>query len=405
MINLKFFDATFISPSLSNYTFILFIWITIFLSVPHFFTNRKTKFDYPIAIVFSSIFFSMVMAFLSWNQSLFHSIIETSQYLSWPFYFYLVGHNFKVNTIEKIVVAFGLLYVMLYFYQYLNQGAVLFGKPLYGDEWTEDRGVIRIIFPGAGIFILTVFIALTKLTSKAPLKWLWVCILILGLVIPVMQVTRQFIAGVTLVYLYHLIVNVKAIYRVFIISFFLIGISVVVKMEIDSVKGVIEAGERDADLGKDYVRVLAAEYFLFDYAPNDWSRIFGSGAPYWGISSVGKFNERLGDEKGYYLSDVGIIAVYAMFGIAAVIGFILIWYKSFVLPLPKEFQYARYYLWYILFTSVTWFSVYHYHYIISTILAMYLFQKGYDLHVRKELLKKVFYKLKNKQAAELDEVG
>lgn len=402
LISLKFFDATFISPSLSNYVFILSIWITVFLSVPFWFSNRKTTFDVPIYVVFLSILFSIFMAYFSWNQSFFHSIMETTQYLMWPFYFFLIGHNFKVKTIEKIVIGFGLLYAALYFFQYLNQGAVLFGRPLYGDEWTEDRGVIRIIFPGAGIFILAVFISLSKLTTTKTYRWLWIIILILGLVIPVMQVTRQFIAGISLVYIYHLIINVKSVYKVAVLAFFIIAGVVVVKMEIDSVKGIMEAGERDAELGKDYIRVLAAEYFLKDYAPNDLSKIFGSGAPYWGISEVGRFNERLADERGYYLSDVGIIAVYAMFGIFAVMGFVIIWIKSFTIRIPKSFAYAKYYIWYILFTSVTWYSVYHYHYIIATIMALYLYQKGIDDQKRIELMKKILIKIKSKADTKID---
>ncbi|WP_245917148.1 hypothetical protein [Mongoliibacter ruber] len=173
-------------------------------------------------------------------------------------------------------------------------------------------------------------------------------------------------------------------------------------MEINSVKGLIEAGERDAELGKEYIRVLAAEYFLKDYAPNDLSKVFGSGAPYWGISAVGKFNERLADERGYYLSDVGIIAVYAMFGIIAVVGFVIIWIKSFTIRIPKSFAYAKYYIWYILFTSVTWYSVYHYHYIIATILALYLYQKGIDDQKRVELVKKILIKIKSKDKKQFD---
>ncbi|MBW3468316.1 hypothetical protein [Arthrospiribacter ruber] len=338
----------------------------------------------------------MVMAYLSWGQSIIHSLLETSQYLAWPFYFYLVGNNFKVKTVERIIIIYGLLYVVLFFFQYANQGMVLFGKPLYGDEWSEDRGVIRIIFPGAGIFILAVFIALTKVTTTKTYVWFWVLILILGIVIPIMQVTRQFIAGMLLVYLYHFMANGKPIIKyALIFVVFLVG-SILVNLEIDSIKGVLEAGKNDAKLGKNYIRVLAAKYFLEDYAPNDASKIFGSGAPYWGISSVGKFNERLADEKGYFLSDVGIIAVYAMFGVFAVLGFVIIWVKSFTIKLSESFSYAKYYLWYILFTSVTWYSVYYYHYIISTILALYLFQKGIEHEEKKKLLKKISTKMKLK---------
>jgi hypothetical protein len=106
------------------------------------------------------------------------------------------------------------------------------------------------------------------------------------------------------------------------------------------------------------------------------------------------------------LSDVGIIAVYAMFGIFSIIGFVIIWIKSFIIPLPAEYQYAKYYLWYILFTSFTWYSVYHYHYLISTVFALYLFHKGMEASRKKILLKKIIAKfIKEENTKELDNLN
>lgn len=389
--SLKFFDATFISSSILNYSFILFIWISIFLSVPYFFKSKST-FSFPVYLIFFSIVFSMVMAYYSWDQSFFFSLVETSQYMIWPLFFFLIHQNIPVGKLEKIILFYGASYAILFFFQYLNQGVVLFGKPLYGDEWTEDRGVIRIIFPGAGIFILSLFISITKLTTTKEHRWFWILFSLLGVIIPVMQVTRQFIAGVLLIYLFHLIKSVSFNKKFIIVFLFVIGVGVVINAEIPMVEGVIEAQERDSNLGKKYIRVLAGDYFLNDFSPNIVSSIFGNGAPYWGLSSYGKFHERLADDKGYYLSDVGIIAVYAMFGIFSIIGFVIVWVKSFFIPLPEEYQYAKYYLWYILFTSFTWYSVYHYHYLISTVFALYLFHKGVQASRKKILIKKVLFK-------------
>ena len=331
----------------------------------------------------------MVMAYYSWDQNFFFSFIETSQYMIWPLFFFLVHQNISVNSLEKIILFYGASYAILFFFQYLNQGVVLFGRPLYGDEWTEDRGVIRIIFPGAGIFILALFISITKLTTTKENRWFWFLFSLLGVIIPIMQVTRQFIAGVLLIYLFHLIKSVSFNKKLIIVFLFVISLGVVINAEIPMVQGVIEAQENDSNLGKKYIRVLAGDYFLNDFSPNVVSSIFGNGAPYWGLSSYGKFHERLADDRGYYLSDVGIIAVYAMFGIFSIIGFVIIWVKSFSIPLPPEFHYAKYYLWYILFTSFTWYSVYHYHYLISTVFALYLFHKGVQASRKKVLLKKI----------------
>ena len=392
--SLKFFDATFINSMILNYSFILFIWIAIFLSIQYFFKSKST-FSFPIYLIFFSILFSMIMAYYSWDQSFFFSFIETSQYMIWPLFFFLIHQNISVKNLEIIILFYGSLYAILFFFQYLNQGIVLFGKPLYGDEWTEDRGVIRIIFPGAGIFILSLFISITKLTSTKGHRFFWFLFSLLGIIIPVMQVTRQFIAGVLIIYLFHLIQSVSPNKKLVIILLFVIGVGVVINAEIPMVQGVIEAQERDSNLGKKYIRVLAGDYFLKDFSPNTISSIFGNGAPYWGLSSYGKFHERLADDRGYYLSDVGIIAVYAMFGIFSILGFVIIWIKSFLIPLPAEYKYAKYYLWYILFTSFTWYSVYHYHYLIATVFALYIFHKGIQASRNKQLLKIIISKFVN----------
>ncbi len=81
-------------------------------------------------------------------------------------------------------------------------------------------------------------------------------------------------------------------------------------------------------------------------------------------------------------------------------GFIIIWIKSFFISLPPEYEYAKYYLWYILFTSFTWYSVYHYHYLISTVFALYVFHKGIEAKEKRRLVKKVINRLIRKEKSE-----
>ncbi|MDN3686554.1 hypothetical protein [Cyclobacterium jeungdonense] len=375
IISLNFFDATFINQKIVNYLGFFVVMGTVLVSSIYMF-DRKAGFVIPVQMISLSIIFSMVMALFSWGQGFKDSLLETSQYMLWPLFFLLLHLKIPIRTLEKIILAYGVLYVLLYFFQYANAHTVLFGKPISGEEFSEQRGAIRIIFPGAGIFILSIFIAITKITQNDRYKWLYIGLAILGLIIPVMQVTRQFIAGVFLIYFYHFFKSQSLLKKSLILGAFAGGMLVLVNSDIPMIKGVIEVQQRDIKLGKDYIRVQAGEYFLTDFSPNILSQIFGNGAPNWGISSYGKFMERLSNTHEYFLSDVGIIAVYAMFGVFAIAGFGLMWYKSFVLTVPKKHQYVKYYLWYLLFTSLTWYSVYHYHYVIATIFALYIYHRS-----------------------------
>ena len=90
------------------------------------------------------------------------------------------------------------------------------------------------------------------------------------------------------------------------------------------------------------------------------------------VSDYGKFVMDLYQED-FYLSDVGIICRVCHVGIFAVFAYIMIWIRSFTLTLPEEYYYLKYYLWFLLITSLTSETVYPYGYLISTVFALYIF--------------------------------
>lgn len=372
------FDAKFLNKTVVNYAVYGYLLSAVLLALPYV-RPARSGFILPVQLISLSIFISIFMANWTWNQSLFDTFLETVPYTTWMAFFFLLHIKISSSVLEKIIVFYGILYSVLYFYQLANSSTVLFGKSILGEgeEFITNRGITRIIFPGAGIFILAVFISINKLTTGATNKWFWLAFSFMGIVIPILQVTRQFIMGVLLVYLYHFLKGQNIIRKGLVLVIFAFSILVVTSLDNDILKGLSEASEDDYKEGGDYIRVLAGQYFLLDFSPDIINRVLGNGAPYWGISPYGVFIENLEETEGYHLSDVGIIGMYAMFGILSVVGFILIWIKSFRYSLPKEFQYLKYYLWYLLFTSFTWFTVYHYHYIISTVFVLYLFQTIY----------------------------
>ncbi|MGB3545814.1 MAG: hypothetical protein WBA17_02505 [Saprospiraceae bacterium] len=373
LLSLKFFDATFLPEKLLLYGSYLVVAAGFVVALPRLIRERG-GFALPVRLVLLSILVSAAMAYLAWGQGIKDSVFQALPFMTWIFFFVFLRLKLRIATAERIVMFFGLVYISLYFFQLSQAPTVLFGKSLWGDEFTIDRGVVRIIFPGAGVFILTSLMALNKLTSGAKGRVLWAVLAGLGLLIPILQVTRQFIAGMFLLYLLHLTRTQHWLQRVVTAAGTLTLLMVVLNAGIPQIDGILEAGERDVSLGSDYIRVAAGQYFLFDFSPDFPSRVLGNGVADWGLSGYGRFVEQLGLNRGYFLSDVGIIGVYAQFGIFAVLAFVLIWTKSFTIPLPPQFQYLKYYLWYLLFTSLTWFTVYHHHYVIATVSALYLYQ-------------------------------
>ena len=376
IISIKFFDARFLNDSILNYLLFLTLIFTVVISVPYVVPENR-GFVFPVQLLLGSMFISIIMAGLYWDQSLLDSLIAIAPYLIFFFFFYLLHIKFPVPILEKIVVIYGVLYIFLYLLEFFSSPKVFFGIPQWGDQFLESRGIVRIIFPGGGVFVLTTFIALNKLTSQVKNKYFWGLLAIAGLIIPVMQVTRQFIVGILLIYLYHAIRTLSLSKKAIIFTFFICLIIFLQNSDYLVIQGLIDASKSDARSGADYIRILAGQYFLTDFSPNLTTQILGNGVPYFGVSNFGFYVDKLGVTQEYFLSDVGMIAVYVMFGIPAILAYIIIWVKSFTIPLPQEYQYLKYYLWFMLFTSLTWYTTYHYHYLVFTVYALYMYQALY----------------------------
>lgn len=376
-IYIKFFDARFINETLLRYLLFLTLIIVVAISIPYI-APKNRGFVFPVQLLLGAVLLSVLMANLYWDQNLLDGLIATAPYLILLFFFFLLRIRFPIKTLEKIMVIYGVIYILLYFFEFMHSPTIYFGKSLWGDTFTESRGITRIIFPGGGLFIVSTFIALNKLTSQKKHRWFWLILTVLGLVIPVMQVTRQFILGIFLIYVYHSIRTLTLTKKTLILGAFIALAFALPYIHHPIIEGLLESTQRDASLGSNYIRVLAGEYFMFDFSPNMMTQIFGNGVPYFGESNYAFFVTMLGETQEYFLSDVGIITVYAMFGIPAILGFIIIWVKSFTIPLPKEYRYLKYYLWFVLFTSFTWYTTYHYHYLLVTVFVLYMYQSVYE---------------------------
>jgi hypothetical protein len=369
VISFDFFKAQFLSIYITLYFEFLYIATSIAISMPFIFHKRQ-GFVLPIQLIFLSMMISIFMANISWGQGILNTILATIPYMLWIFFFFLLKVNFPVKTVEKIILIYGVIFIILYFYQYIHVGTPLFGSQ---EEFTEERGIARIIFPGGGIFYLSLFMVISKLNMQNERRWLWLLLSILGIVICVMQVTRQSIIAVLFIVIYHLIKNLT-IQKKIIIFFFVGLLFFFSNSNSPLIKGIAEQQKNDIQEGKNYIRIVTGTYFLTEFSPNLLSRILGNGVPYALETDYAILLSNL-EQQGLYLSDVGIIAMYTMFGILSVFAYILIWYKSFTLSIPKEFYYVKYYLWYLLITSLTSNYVYDMQYLIATVFALYIYQK------------------------------
>ncbi len=369
LASINLFEPKFLPQELLKYARFLFLLTAIILSLPYLFGSRG-GFAFSVKLITLSIIVSIFAAYISWEQGILDSLKSTVPFLLWPVFFYIQYLRVPVEKIEKIIITLGLIYVCLFFFQFFNSSRVYFG---WAEEFVEDRGIIRIVFPGAGVFFFTIFLALNRYSAKSKYRMGWLLLAILGIIVPVMQVTRQTIAAVLVIYLFHFIKDRNIVQKVFILASFIAILVYVSYSENPVIQGLLATQDQTLDEGKDYIRVVAANYFVTEFSPNSFSQVAGNGVPYGSETAFGQFERTLWSH-GIFLSDVGIVAVYAMFGVLGVLGFIILWIKSFTLKLPQHYYHLKYYLWYLLATCLTSNYLYHYNYLGTTVLVLYCYQ-------------------------------
>ncbi|RZK26230.1 MAG: hypothetical protein EOO43_03420 [Flavobacterium sp.] len=366
-----FFAKIVMSTGLKSACFAI-VFGAICLSVPHFFKQRR-GFVLPVQLITLGIFLSIFVSYYSWNQSLANGA-STIPMLLWIFFFYLLHIKFPIAHLERIVFFYGWIYIILYIFQFTNSSQVYFG---FREEFKEDRGVIRILFPGAGVFFLGYFIALNKVMEKTKYRWLFILFILAGIAVTILQVTKQSIALLLLITIYHLLRKVSIAKKIGVLITSVAIVMVTLNSDNPLSKGIIESQKDNVSDGSDNIRVMASEYFISDFSPNMISRILGNGFPNL-TSNYGKYVTMLEDNYGYYLTDVGVIGMYAMFGIIPLLAYLAIFVRGLLMSVPSEFQYLKYYMFLILATSLTSDSIFSVSFLITNVFVLYIYQVLYE---------------------------
>ncbi|MGY6741087.1 MAG: hypothetical protein ACXIUQ_00015 [Cecembia sp.] len=393
LISLRFFEIRVAGDLIGTKMPVAFCFALSLLSMRYYFIS-KNGFTLPVRILSLALFFSILMALIYWDQSIPQSIRATATSLIYPLFFLLLQFKVKTKTIEQVIIALGAVYVLLYTFQFMFPSKAYFGYALgatEGEYANEGRGINRIIFPGAGVFWLAVFISISKITTQAKIAYHYLAMAVLGLIVPLLQVIRQLVAFVVVLYTFHFGTQFSLAKKVLFISIFIGAGFYILSLDLPFIKALEETTQRDTQLGSDYIRVVAGKYFLFDFSEDIILQIFGNGFAHYN-SNYGRAIERL-TQDGLFLEDIGIIGLYVQAGIFAVLAWLLIFYKSFTISIPKEYIYCKYYLWMILATSLTSGSIFNIHYTFSSVVVLYIFHIETQ-NKSKEKLKKVLRYLK-----------
>lgn len=369
-VSLNYYFATFLPDFFKTFR-IGFLTIVVTIGLGLSFRQGK-GFVLPVKLLILAMVLSIFVSYLTWGQEIPLGVLITIPFLLWPTFFILLKIKVPIETIEKVILIFGFAYIIGYLYQFLHPTNVLFNLGMVDDEYKESRGIIRIIFPGVGVLWLITAMATTKLTSSSNYKPLWIVLMILGLVLPIMQATRSYIVPTVLIYIYHFSKYVSWTKKIIIITVLLVASMFIGNLEIPVFEGLLEQQEKTVDDGKKDIRYIAATYFATEFSPSPINQILGNGMGH-ERSNYGQFIKHLG-QKGLFIPDIGIIGIYAYFGVIPIIAWIMIGYKIYSYRIPDKYMYVKYYFFYIYFGALVGSTFYHVHYLITSIFALYIFQ-------------------------------
>lgn len=358
-----FFRPIQISESLLYYTYYFLFLITSFNILLSYRNSYGNPFIFPILLLLIAELISGFSAVYSYGQSIMDSLKALLLYFSYILFILLLIWKFKTKDIERIFVILASFYIVAFAISFLIYPLQIFDVNGYDDE----RGFQRIAINGSGYLFLLGFYSLNQYFIKKNIYWL--VVYAITLVFIIMTLSRMLIAvSLLLSTLYFLRKSsiIKRIASILILSFCMYMVS-----NISFVKNLIDITNKQQEQKEDDIRVQSANFYINDFSPNLFSRIFGNGIPY-KESQYSELVKSYEEDYGYYISDIGWIGLYTKFGLLALLAYIIIIYKTFKISVPEKYVYTKYFLYFVFIISIIIDAPFNNNFIPSIVFALYI---------------------------------
>jgi hypothetical protein len=359
-----FFYPSFIDLSLLyylNYALSLLIFLTVIVTYRG---SDNNVFFTPIFLLLIAIFISGISATYSWGQDILSSVKALTVGLSYIFFFLLLNWKMHTKDLEKVILINGVIYILVFSVTFL-----LYPIPIFGgnQQYSDDRGFQRIMLIGFGFLFLFSFYSLSKYLKKRQL--LWFIIFLITVIFIIMLLTRQLIIS-SFIFLTAYILR-KSSFSKRIIAILLIACFVYIVTQMSFYKLLVEQTKAQTENVEDDIRVLSALFYLNDFSPDNFTRIFGNGEPSGG-SSYYRHYSFIEKGLGLYQSDVGYIGLYSKFGILAILAYLIVIFRTIKVSVPEEYLYCKYFLYFVFVSSILGSCTFSRDFIIPIVLALYI---------------------------------
>ncbi|MCF8374381.1 MAG: hypothetical protein K9H64_22350 [Bacteroidales bacterium] len=305
--------------------------------------NREERinasFSKEIGFMLLALFLSMYVANTAHGQSFQITFIAQRHMYFYIFYFFLHGLRLRPNDVVKIIVGLGILISLLYLVQY-----VAYPRELFRVRISDERGTLRIFFPGQSFIFMTFYFSLLKFFEKY--KYPWLILTGLTFVIIILLGSRLILLTTVVISGYFLLTSDKVRSKLLLIPVGIMALLVflfvfqgIFTQLVDISKG------QQANFAED-VRVRAAVFFLTEFFPNTLSYILGNGVESLN-SEYGIMVYQIRDELHFFQGDIGIIGDYTQFGVIFVFVAASIYIKTLTAKYPYEYKFLYYYMLFI----------------------------------------------------------
>ena len=373
--SIYFFQPLIVSPNLLDRIYYVVFFVLLFFTIIGYRGSENHAFSTPILLLITAILISAFSAAFFWHQDLLYSFLGISIYLGYCLFFLLISWRQNVQEIEGIIILMGVLYIIAYAISFYFYPLLLFGS-----EGSFDRGFQTIHLPGMGFLFLFSFYSLSQLYKKR--KYWWLIIYIITLVFITMRLTRTLIACSFILSAVY-IMRKSSYFNKVIAALFIVGFIYMVT-QMNFFKLLVGETKSQTENISDDIRVQSALFYMNDFSPNTFTRIFGNGEPAGG-SNYSRYNYYVKQELGFYQSDIGYLGLYSKFGVLAILAFLILLYRTYRISIADEYLYCKYFIYFILLTNLIIDASFNASFIPSIALALYiLYVKDLSKSVKSE---------------------
>lgn len=276
----------------------------------------------PLISAFSSYYYR--------GQPVLIGLMVARDSLFWLLYFFLHKSRYSAESVIKVISIVATISAFIFILQQIFYPTIyLFNNLQHYDDVEIRQGFYRFrLFPLAPYMYFAFYYSLWKLFETKRLSYLgWTTLYIIGIYL---TLTRQIYFCIFIPAVFYKFFSINQISKNMLFSL-LSGLILLyfIFQNLDVIIGRDFVERTKNEVNEDNIRMLSYAFFGLEYWVDNLNMLFGNGAASWGNSAYGNEIQAIEENERLYRSDIGIVGLFNMYGIAYVIAVLLLYIKFF----------------------------------------------------------------------------